>query len=224
MSLMVIRNGNIVKSAAMPSDQYGYVRSELLPPYGEEYLNHLGNVDNFTQTAVTGNGTATSDATNHRMNLVSGTGVGGHARFETKKGWILSSKPIITNFIVQNIVDGVGGYKYTPIGLGESFAPIDNFSYMIVFMQYDDNAWYTHTRNVTVTSTSIAPIANNDLLTIVATSTKASFFVNGILVSEHTTNIPTGRSLKMAGSPQGTAATTTSREIAIDMMSIKVFK
>lgn len=94
----------------------------------EEYSNHLGVVDNFTQVHGRYDGTAITDPVNHRMDLNSGitqgtwASPGSYAAFESKKTWTLSTKPIIMNFIVNNITRGEGEPKYSFYGLKEDFS------------------------------------------------------------------------------------------------------
>lgn len=101
MSLIVVKSGVIRESISLPT--HGIEKHEISE---EEYSNHLGATDDFTQTAVSAPGTATADATNHEMDLSTGTGAAGYAKFEGKKTWTPSIKPLIANFVLQNIVSG----------------------------------------------------------------------------------------------------------------------
>lgn len=186
----------------------------------EEYNNHLGATDNFTQTGTSGNGSATVDTTNHEMDLATGIGNVGHGRFHSKSQYIPGSKPIIVNFLIQNLATGAAGIRRCFIGLKADFSAPTNTNGIIIY--YDTDTWYAY--NVsggTSTSTVISALASGDLITIVATSSKIVFLVNGIIVATHTTNIPAVGLYFGASVNSTTFVPTTSFDVSIDMMSLK---
>lgn len=189
----------------------------------EEYSNHLGATDNFTSTGTTGNGTATSDATNHKMVLSTGITVVGKSWFEAKPTYTLGSKPTILNYIVQSLVDGVGGVRRSSIGFHDNFGAVLETDGLLFFHD-DSNNWYVRTtKSGSSTSQAIADPVNGDLLTIVATSSKVAFYKNGTLLFTSTTNIPTAAMQFGAGTLTTVVAASTARTIGIDMMSVKVY-
>ena len=196
----------------------------ILPPCLEEYSNHLGATDNFTSTGTTGNGAATSDAANHKMVLSTGITVVGKSWFEAKPTYTLGSKPIIANYIVQSLVDGVAGERRSSIGFHDNFGAVLETD-GILFFQDSSNNWVVRTTKTgSSTSQAIADPVNGDLLTIVATSSKVTFYINGTLLFTSTTNIPTAAMQLGAGTLTTVVAATTARTIGIDMMSIKVYQ
>jgi len=206
-------------------DKGGYiptVRLPLITPYDmciEEYSNHLGTVDNFTQNGISGGGTTTEDVVNHKMDLSTNLAIS-HARFETKKVWTLSSKPIIVNILINSFSNGSGGSSKLYIGLNENFtytASVKNF----IGIYYSSGYGYT-IATVSNQHTKISSLQNGDLITISAKSTDVSFYRNGVLFATHT-NIPTA-SLKMGASVNTTSIPTSAMTVGIDMMSIKVTK
>lgn len=188
----------------------------------EEYSNHLGAVDNFTQTGVAGTGSVNADATNHEMDLSCGLNVG-HARFETKDTFVVSAKPTVINILIQNIVDGVSGNLVSFVGCKADMSSTSVLNSM-GFRQIGDNTWETVSGDASSSeNNSITALANDDLLTIVATSSSIRFFVNSTLVQTHTTYIP-GIGVKMGGSVENVfGSPSTARQISIDMMGIKAY-
>ena len=198
----------------------------LLPPCLEEYSNHLGATDNFTATATAGNGAAAADAANHEMDLDSGNGVAGYALFRSKKQWTLGAKPIVVNMILNNISHGAGGTaRIAFAGLKNDFTDQSVIRrYLHVGFELDNTGqWRAITSdNVSITETAVT-IANGDLLTIVATSAKELFFVNGTLVVTHTTDIPTHALNLGAAVHTWDANASASMILSVDLMGIKVF-
>lgn len=190
----------------------------LLPPCMEEYSNHLGAVDNFTQTGVAGTGSVNSDAANHEMDLDGGGGVG-HARFETKAAWVLGSDPTMINILIQNIVNGAGGAKTSFVGCKADFTDTSVMNSM-GFRQIDNGTWQAASGDAAAEETNaITALANGDLVSILATSAAIRFFVNGTLVETHTTRIP-AVGVKLGGAVDHTfGAPSPHRQMSIDMMS-----
>ena len=190
----------------------------------EEYSNHLGATDNFTQTHTTGNGTATADTTNHEMDLSCGLTVVGMAAFETKKQWTISAKPLVCNFLVQNINVGAGGTERgIAIGLKDDFTHAVGSPYAVFEYDEDDDIWETRSYNSGLEENTISDIVNGDFLTIVATSSNIKFYVNGALVSTHISQIPSSGTNAGAKVSCISVAVTTAVQISIDMMGIKAY-
>lgn len=76
-------------------------------PLVNEYSNHLGAVDNYTQ-ALVATGTATTDAAAHKMDLVSANASNTYASFSEKRSRAPSAKPLVVTIQVQGIVNGSG--------------------------------------------------------------------------------------------------------------------
>lgn len=187
----------------------------------EEYANHLGAVDNFTQSGTAGNGAATTVVANHHMNLSTGLTVNGHALYESKSDFTLSSKPIVLNFLIQNIVNGVAGSRVTYFGLMQDFTVLGVLN-GVYFAHSSGDVWSCYSESAgIITYTDIASVSNGDLCTIVATASEIRFFVNSALVFTITTNIPTVAMEFGAVVHEYGAGATTAREIAIDMMSMR---
>lgn len=191
----------------------------------EEYSNHLGAVDNFIQTETGGNGSANADAANHEMDLSSGvTAADGYARLESKSVYALSAVPLVLNFIVNNVQNGVGaGGDMIIIGfISNTGFPTE--SYSVGFLKDPADAWHclTNSSGVNSTKTGISAPANGDLLTIVATSTAVAFYNDGVLLATHTANIPA--SSNCIGAEVYGDAQTTAVQMSLDMMSMKRFR
>lgn len=187
----------------------------------EEYSNHLGAVDNFTQTFANLNASATADATNHEMDLSTGITNAGYAYFQTKKTFPPSTKPLLCNILIQNIVSGAGGVRETHIGFCENFAS-PSIYHRATFYQINDGSWRVGSYDgSTVEYTNITALSNGDHTTIVVTSAKVIFLVNGAIVATHTTNIPSNGLRLGAQVYDSMGNATTAREISIDMMGVK---
>lgn len=211
-------------------DNNGYIpagRLPLITPSDvciEEYSNHLGTPDNFTQTGTSGGGTAIEDIINHKMDLSTNLAIS-HARFETKKAWTLSTKPIIVNILINSFSNGSGGSSKLYIGLDADFtytASVKNF----IGIYYSSGSGYTvaiNSNTVSGQNTNISSLQNGDLITISAKSTEVSFYRNGGLIATHTNYIPTA-SLKLGASVNTTSIPVSAMTVGIDMMSIKVIK
>ena len=199
---------------------------EILPFINslEEYSNHLGATDNFTQTGTSGNGTATSDATNHEMDLATGITSVGHGRFHSKRQYTPSSKLIVVNFLIQNVTVGAGGVRRSFVGLKADFSAPTNTNGIIFYCDETDVWKAYNVSGGTFTSTDITSLANGDVVTIMATSSKIIYMVNGAVVATHTTNIPSVGLYLGASVNSTTIAATTSRAISIDMMGIKAYQ
>lgn len=218
MSLAVIDAGVVQYSIglALHTDDY---HVDTVQAARIRYDNHLGATDNLTQTGVGGNGTATADAANHEMDLVSGTGAaGGNARFEVKSGAALSSKFIAVNFLITNIANGTLGNRFSNVGLADDFSnSIPNN--MVGFHCDGANDWYIRTANGGVeTKTLITALASGNNVTIVVTATAAAFYVNGSRVGVITTNLPVP-AIKLGAAVNSSVGTTGSRTLSVNYMN-----
>jgi len=193
----------------------GYLR------FYEEYANHLGATDPFTQTVVTGNGTATPDNTNHEMDLSSGIDLAGYAAFQTKRAYTLSARALVSNFIYQNLVAGTSTNKQIMIGLKLDFSSLNGLD-VAAFVQQFDASWAIMTGNgVNLTNTAIGAPPAGAILSIEATSSGVKYYVNGVLVCTHTAYISTeGLYIGIAVQSQDASAGT-ARTISLDYFGFK---
>ncbi len=183
-----------------------------------EYKNHAGIVDAYTQTGVSGNGSATPNIPNHRMDLAS-TGFNGKAKFETIASWAPGSNQIVCNFIIQNWSKGVGGVPTAVVGMKQDFLS-DTFANTIGFFYSASGVWNTRTSNsVAATTNSIPNLVSGDELTIIITSSEVKFRVNNVNVSTHTTNIPT-TPIYLGAFVVSTSSTSVPITIGIDYLAI----
>lgn len=191
----------------------------------EEYYNHHMALDNFIQTETAGNGTAAADAANHEMDLSSGiTAADGYARLESKKTFALGTAPLVLNFIINNVQNGVGaGGDLILVGF-ISATGFPGESYSVGFYKDSADAWHclTNSSGVNSTKTGISAPSNGDLLTIIATSASVKFYENGVLLATHTTNIPTSNNC--IGAAVYGDAQTTAVLVSLDMMSMKRYR
>lgn len=187
----------------------------------EEYSNHLGAVDNFTQVITAGNGVANTDAANHEMDLSTGTGAMGYAIFSGKATYTPAVKPMLVNLLVQNISDGGGGSRSSYIGFANDWTNPGG-SHFAAFVHENDGTWKARSYDgVSLESTNITALSNGDFVTSVVTSSVVYFYVNGALVATHSTNIPSdamsiGGVVAVMGGPAATA-----RLLSIDLMGVK---
>ncbi len=185
----------------------------------ELYINHLGAVDNFTETEITAPGTATPDAAIHSMVLDTTNGVGlAVAKFKTKLAlWTLSTKPLILTVKVLGLQNGDSGAQGKEIGF-----QIVGSGQGMQFTQQLDLSWTVDTGNAGGSvSTAISNIANNDILEIIATSSKIIYYVNGTIVATHTTYIPTAALLVMTHVYKGNAGMVAANQMSIDYMAVR---
>jgi hypothetical protein len=187
----------------------------------EEYSNHLGTTDNFTSTGTHGNGTANTNAATHEMDLSSGDTILGYGYYSIDKGNVLSSTQIFANYIIDNIVNGGGGYRYSYIGLSESWVNFLSSDYAAFYQKYD-GSWRVEVYNGAIVSwKNITSITNGSLLTIMATSSMIHFFVNKTLVATFNKNLPTHSLYAGTIVMTDTTPATTARELSVDMISFK---
>lgn len=192
----------------------------LLPACLEEYINHLGAVDNFTETAVGGAGTATPDAANHEMDLVGPSGNVGSAIMRTKSQYTFGSQILVGSFLVQNIGVSDGAGRNFEIGFSDGFATGGAAQMALVY--YDGTNWYRKNANgLPGEAYIISDISSGDTITIVATSSILRFFVNGVSVGTTTSNIPTGAMNCGVAVDRRVGAGATNLTASVDMMSLR---
>lgn len=202
-------------------DSNAFVRPDQASFMIEAYENHLGAVDNFTETATAGNGTATEDAANHEMDLSSGITNVGHALFRMKNDWVFAVKPMRVNFILKNFVAGTSSKFEAFAGFKNDFTS-DLYEEHAVFHWDYSGIFRASTANgVSEQTTGVGAVVAGDVLSIVATSAKVMYFVNAVLVATHTTYIPTSTQ-KVGGSIVAYAAGAGAARLAsIDYMSVR---
>lgn len=195
----------------------------LLPPCLEDYSNHLGATDNFTQTIVNGNATAVADAANHEMDLDSGAGAIGFSRFLTKDVYTPGTKPLVLTTKVQNVGVGVAGSRCGVFGVASNWTT--HLALEIIAFRYDSvTGWFVTTRTGGVsTDTAFGGLVSGDLVTIVVTSSAVWFYQNGTLLAIHTTNI-TGSALDFGvmGGSYG-AGVTGGFLVSVDLIGLKQY-
>lgn len=204
-------------------DSNAFVRSEQVTFMIEEYSNHLGAVDNFTETFINADGTATEDAANHEMDLVSGTAWNGRAGFRTKSGLAFGAKPTTANIILQNLVLGTNDKFSLYIGFKANHED-PNPENAVLFLLNGVGVWSVITADdVSFESTVIADVVAGDVLSITVVTGKAMYFVNGVLVATHEDYVPTN-TVKLGSSLLAyDAGAVAARTVSIDYMAMKRF-
>jgi hypothetical protein len=188
----------------------------------EGYTNHMDRQDNFFTNSTTALGSDTYDLTTPKWTISSGAGAG-DARLSTKKTYTLSNKPIIVNIIIQDITTGTGSQRETHLGLNADFTIFS--ANKAAFCQMNDNSWHARTMNgTTATDTALTSPVAGDLLTIVATSSQVDYYVNGVWLVSHTTNIPETAMYVGAGVIGSAGTVTVARSIALNYLDLKVYK
>lgn len=189
-------------------------------PIAERYSNHLGAVDNFTEVVTNGNGATAEDATNHEVDLEGGITVVGYGLFQTKKTWTLSAKPIVVNFIVNNLVEGTGSNK-SYAGLRANFTDSSNVVAGCGFLIDTNGDHFSYCASGTTWNYNSITVANGDLLTLVATSSSVRFYKNGVFQAERVAPyIPAGTLHAGAGSLSYAPGCTVTNSISLDLIEI----
>jgi hypothetical protein len=185
----------------------------------EEYQNHLGTTDNFMQTAVSANGTAVTDATNHEMDLSTGITNPSTSRYISKDTFDASANSLISTLKVDNIVSGLPNTKFNEMHIGfmADFA-VDDSDNTAEFVQKKDGTWVTRTTNNSGSTTdqSISAIGNGDVLGILVTSNAVLFFKNGSFLNYSITTLPTVNMYAGVGIFATEAGLTTARSCSVD--------
>ena len=195
-----------------------------LRPSCEKYNNHLGCTDNFTETATSGNGAASEDATNHEMDISGGVTVTGHARYQSKKTWTLSDGVFVCNFIIQNLVTGTIPKFYSFIGLKENLASYESYNTVAFMINHQGNSFAVAGNAGGYNETAISPLQNGDKLTIVIRNgIYIKYFVNGTLVATITNRWPSV-GMHFGGAVIGySAGAGASRTMSIDYMDLALY-
>ncbi len=178
----------------------------------EEYSNHLGTVDNMMSTIISGNGTATTDAVNHEMDLDAGDALTHLASYVANININPSTTAFIINIKINNIVAGSNVFM-SRLGLFDSS---DNKG--VYFFQTMLGAWGAMTNDgITTESTTGLTIADGNLLTIKGDKTKTYFLVDGIIIATHTLILVNNNIAPMVHiSVAFAGAVTTTRKISVD--------
>lgn len=195
-----------------------------LPPATEQHHNHYGFAGSaFETNSTAGNGTLADDSPNHEIDITTGITVVGRAVRYMKPSYTLSAKPLVFSAILRNVVVGVPGthQKFTIVGLKNNIisSVLDD---AIVFKQMDEGDWYVQTFNGGVGALDIISggIADGSRLTIVATTSRVIYLVNGVVVASHTTGIPDAAMNPICGVYADQAGLTTARSCSIDYIGL----
>jgi hypothetical protein len=189
----------------------------------EAALNHTGAIDNFWISAVTGVGTATTDAANHLMNLSTTIAGAASASFRSAKTYTPSAKPLVFNALIQAPIVGNVTNRVTWIGFKADFTAVGG-SPRACFAYNTAGNWTTDSHDgVAAETNAIAALNAGDFITIVETTTSITFYVNGALVATHTVRFPT-TAMYAGASVNCTGGGATAREQPIDFISVKSYK
>ncbi len=193
----------------------------------EEYSNHLGTVDNIMNIATAGNGTATTNSVNHRMDLSTGISAIGLQKYHSLVGITPATQEFECDFLLQNIVTGVGGSRRSYVGLmaDPSQGALSDGVYIYQDIDIADD-WIAFTRgNLEQSSAGITTPANGDLITIKGMKNIVQFIINGVVTRTVTTINLTGVTCyPVVVVNAGDANVSTARQISCDYISWKVFK
>lgn len=189
----------------------------------EEYTNHEGTNDFFTELPVGGNGTAVHNAADHGMDLSGGATVQGHGGYMSKKTFTMGARPAVCSFVIQDIVDGTASKFESFYGLKTDFTS-DLYLNQAAFVHNYLGQWRAISADgANDEETSISPVSAGDVLTVVATSSSVRYYVNGALVATHGTYIPAA-AMHLGGSIVAYAAGAgVARTTMVDFMSIKQY-
>jgi hypothetical protein len=184
-------------------------------PCVEEYNNHLGTTDNVMSTAVTGAGTATTNAATHSMDLVAGAG--GTSTYKGAALLFSGGSTFIFNAKVQNIVKGTSfPSNEISIGLTNGIGGTAYFHYSVDSDEW--SVWTTKPDGTLSERTVITDLANGDTLTINGKGSKVIYSVNGAIVATHQLyDLSTATLYPICG-------LSTSNSISIDFIGLKVMK
>lgn len=194
----------------------------------ERYDNHLGTEDNFLETAVVGTGSTTESASAHRREISSGTTDTSSATYRSKTQYTIGAYHTVFNCKLSGISSGTTNSKTAYIGL---FNAVGTPASAIAFFWDTDNAWYCRTASQTLggtTDTAITAVVTDDHLTIVVSVlngvARAKFFVNGVMVASHTTNIETVFSMNLGAFTRcGTGGAVQAKTILISQFGFEKY-
>lgn len=197
-------------------------------PSVELYSNHLGVIDDFLESSVVGNGAISEIAATHRIDLTTGEDINSYSILKTKSTWAISSKKILLNYVVQNIVAG-SDYVTTQIGLNGfnpawgQWQPTN-----AIMFHHSLGAWGVHSSKAAIRKNIvISDVVAGDLLTILADEYEITFYVNGSLVGtiNESKYIPTiAMSFGAMVVRYFPTAPSTAEELSIDLIDGKIYR
>jgi hypothetical protein len=196
-------------------------------PDSIKYSNHLGTVDNMMSTTTSGNGTATTASSTHRMDLSSGVGVAGKSYYASNISVDLSSQTCIAKFKVQNIVNGTSGTSETCIGIFEATSPDNEGS---GFVQFIDGTWNVYDYNLLVDSatgatyTQISSVSDGDDLTVINCKIGTVYLVNGTVVATQSHSNTSTNTYFMGYVQEVNGISAVARTISIDYIEFEVLE
>jgi len=200
----------------------GFLSKTVFNPVCEEFGTHFGATDAFWVNSVTGNGNYVHTlGTNHFVTCGTGTAAIGYSRLYTQQAHGFDAHFTIVSFIVRAHVIGVGGVRKTCIGLK---AQTYNANLVNAVMFYCDGAgqWSAVCASAALhTLVNIAAINDSDLLTVVANTSVAYFYVNGVYATMITTNIPAGNLSEVGAVHAEDVNVTAERVLQLHMMTYK---
>jgi hypothetical protein len=225
MSLLIIENGLLRYLELGEYIKFNEFNPEIFCI--EKYSNHLGNVDNFLTTSVLGDATATEDAGAHRMMLLSGVSASARSAYSSASQFSVGAQHTIFNCVLSSISAGTGANKTAYIGFFNSLVTPGN---VIAFFQDTDDTWHCKTISQTsggTTDTPISALATYDHLTVVISKlnsfVRAVFYVNGLVVAKHTTNIETIFTMNLGAFTRSSTNAGTSRTINISYIGFEKY-
>jgi len=191
--------------------------------YPEEYQNHLGIIDNFTETVIVSTASATPNSTTHSMDL-SGSGDVASAWYRTKKQWTVSEFPIILSFIIANMSNA------WCVGLTSAIWP-DNQSTAIVVEDWtgtSDHRLHMQSGGFYKSVSLGYTIQNGDVVTLICTLKRILCYVNYILYAQIDNTDPDYDSLDLSApmyvGGQALGINETTGTLSVDMINVKVFQ
>ncbi len=191
----------------------------------EEYSVHTGVIENFATTNLGTGSSATVDASNHELDLATGTNSAGFTTYFFKPAYSLSTSPLVLNVIFRNFYNGSGGTdKYTIIGLDNSLGNSFGSNYVALIYRSSNGDWRLETYNGSLTTTTLSSqIGNGDLVTIIAELSRVYVYKNGTPIAISISNISNS-----VMSPQvkqwHTGTLSIGQIISVDYMGIKVYR
>lgn len=193
----------------------------------QRYDNHQGNIDNFIITAAVGSGSATEDAGAHRMNLLSGLTANNYGAYYSTSQYVIGAYHTVFNCVLSAIAVGTLNTEKAYIGFFNTLSAPAN---AIAFFWDVDEQWYCRTASQTsgaTTDTLIADVVSNDHLSIIAFVRdglpQVKFYVNGVLVATHTTNIETVFAMNFGVFARCVVNAIANKDVKIDYVSFEKY-
>jgi len=222
--------GDIVKVLATIKEYTCFVTnlwSLTNSPCKNTYANHIGSADAVATGYTVGTGVSASGSP-HNRNLGAGDGVHnvGSWRFEINIS--PATEYFIFNAKVGPITNGsVAGNQETVIGLSDNYGWVTNGNRTgCYFYQSYDGTWAIQTYDgfSGAQGSVISNLVDGDDITIVGQKDRLLFFVNGVLIGNHTSYITASLLFPVALCQCEDATVTVSRGLRVDNMSIEVMK